>query len=134
MSPNPRAVISTLDASRGREVPCLGCKKIVVLSSAGWDFARQASELLVERGEVPLSDDEMTRCVPCADAWHARRGEKYDELIHKVNKAQKLAKETGRVDPVIVDWLRKNGFVEWAHGLESACKKRQDGQKTGRKQ
>ena len=109
--------------SEEREVPCLKCKKPVVLSGVGWDAARAASVVLISRGESPLRNDEMTRCPECAKARYEARGRKFEELMGKVNQAQRDAKETGRTDHTMLSWLKANGMKTWAEGIESAAER-----------
>ncbi len=105
-----------------QSVPCIACKRPTPISGFAWEFAKQASEILLRRGEKVLRIDELTRCGPCADAWHEEHSARYGRVVERTNQAQREANETGRVDAALCDWLRINGHAAWADGIESGAK------------
>jgi hypothetical protein len=107
-----------------RDVPCIGCGAVVQLSGFAWEAAKIMSRGLLDRGEQPLRNDELTRCPACAEAFGADRTEKYAALCERVNEAQREANERGLVDRPLIEWLRKRHMREWADGIESAASRR----------
>jgi hypothetical protein len=67
------------------------------LSGFAWALAKQFSNRLIERGEVPLRNDEMTRCQPCGQAWHERTLAAGIALSQKIGDLFQAAKEVGAV-------------------------------------
>ena len=128
-STSSRAFESTTPA---RDVPCMGCGEPVELSGFAWDFAKQASRVLLDRGEQPLRNDEMTRCRPCADRWTAERAAKFGELCDRVAHAQREANQRGLVDYPLVDWLRKRGMTGWVEGIETGAARKNEGGTKGK--
>lgn len=104
-----------------RQVVCMDCHCTVTLSGFAWEFAKQASNILVSRGEQPLRNDEMTRCQDCADRWHLRRREWFASYCEKVSNAQCEANTTGRVDEELVAKLREHKQNDWADGIEAGA-------------
>lgn len=104
-----------------RTVECIDCRQPVGLSAFAWQFAKQASEILLQRGEKHLANHEMTRCPPCVEAWQAEMGRRYQHFLDLVNLAQHDANTRGVVNEPLVGQLRHRGFGEWADCIESAA-------------
>jgi hypothetical protein len=102
-----------------RPVVCIDCGKPTTISEFGWELARLASKALVGRGEVPLANNEMTRCQPCAAAWHERENERAQEISRRIGRLFALAKQGQSPPPSAWDWLRKNGYHEDVKALNA---------------
>lgn len=113
-----------------RDVPCMGCKRSTRLSGFAWEFAKQASLMLLSKGEQPLRNDEMTRCDACAAAWNKERLGLFETFCEKANKAQHDANTEGRVDEPLVKLMRFYGYRDWADGIEAGAAKFNESQST----
>lgn len=106
-----------------RDVACVNCGTPLQVTTFVWELAKLASSALTNRGEVPLGNDEITRCKPCGLDWGERTRAKELELEAAIGRLYTAAKLTGAYPSEGRKWLLAHGLFRDVHELDARCKR-----------